>query len=440
MSIFNSFRLKLNGWKMRLNDWRERRRHARFHLHDERLVQQLSGRKRLPSWSQLKYLSEYLTNTERLILRATLGVLIVAVASLLLNLYWINSQAIPKVGDSYTEGLVGTPRYINPVFCSVNDVDADLSSLVFSGLLKYSNNGLIKDLASDYQISADQKTYTFKLRTDAFWHDGTKLTATDVVFTFNRIKEPKTRSPLYYNFNGVSVEKIDDATVKFTLTQPFAPFLESLTVGILPEHIWTNIAPENMLLAEYNLKPVGDGPYQFKSLTKDKDGNIKAFTVSRNARYYAGAPYINELSFKFIEDFNSAVEALNNKNVEGLSYLPKELRDRVINNRNLNFHVLQLPQYTAVFFNYEKSPILQDATIRKILTHATDKNKIVNEELNAEAQPIDGCVLPNTLGFCADTAKYPFDINYARQQLDKAGWKLSDYPATDNSTAPYPYP
>lgn len=442
MSIINKFSLKIQTWKFQLKTYWSQRKTRQFRMHDEHLVQRLTTKRRWPSLRQLKYLSEYLSGTERLILRVATGVMIVGFACLFLNLYWTHSTSVPKSGGTYTEGLVGSPRFINPLFASANDVDLDLTSLVFSGLLKYSNTGMAKDLATDYQISSDQKTYTFQLRQNATFHDGTKLTADDVLFTFNLIKDPKTKSPLSYNFTDVNVEKVNDYSIKFTLKNPFAPFLESLTVGILPQHIWKNIQPENLLLAEYNLKPIGSGPYEFKSLVKDKSGEILTYTLQKNTKYYLGAPYINELAFKFLTDFNAAVDALNNKNVEGISYLPKELRERVINNRNLNFHLLQMPQYTAVFFNYANNVVLQDVAIRKLLTHATDKEKIVNEILNAEAQILNGCVLPNMLGYCTDTALYPYNVDYARTQLDKAGWKLADYkPANaDSDDANYPYP
>jgi len=427
VSFFRKIGIQIQSFKFFIRNKLHDRQRKNFLAHDEKLVQKLSANKRIPSWQQFKYISEYLNKTERIIVRILTGIVIVSVACLLINVYWTHSAVLPKAGGTYTEGLVGAPRFINPLFSSSSDVDLDLAGLIYSGLLKYTNAGLVKDLASDYQISSDQKVYTFQLRQNVKWHDGENFNANDVLFTFNRINDQKSKTPLYFTFRGVSVEKVDDYTVRFILAEPFAPFLESLTVGILPEHIWSNIQPENMTMAEYNLKPVGTGAYKFKSLIKNKNGNIKSFNLARNDAYYETPGYIDELTFKFNQTFEQAVESLNNKSVEGISYLPKEIRGRIINNRNLNFNLLQLPQYTAAFFNYRNNPVLKDVAIRKLLSHDVNKEKIVNEILNAEAKIIDSPVLAGSLGFTEDFTKFPFNPEYAKAELEKAGWVLSDY-------------
>jgi peptide/nickel transport system substrate-binding protein len=442
--------------KLKFKESIARQKIKKFNAHDERLVQKLASNKKLPTWRQFTYVSNYLSSAEQLLVRILCGLACVSLIALGINLYLTNSSVKPALGGSYTEALVGAPRYINPLFAQANDVDLDLTSIIYSGLFKYTDRGMEKDLVESYQISDDQLTYTIKLRSDVLWHDGEKMSAEDIVFTFGRIMNNKSKTPLYYNFQGVTLNKVDNQTVAFVLKTPFAPFLESLTVGILPEHLWRNINPENMSLTDYNLKPIGSGPYKFLSLIKNKNGEIKSFKLKRNPDYYAGAPYIEELVFKFLENFEQAVETLNNKKVDGISYLPKEIRARVINNRNLNFNLLHLPQYTAVFFNYDNSPILKDLLIRKVLSHAVNKEKIVNEIFNAEAQIIDNGVLPGSLGYNPNTVKYPYNVQHAKDELDKAGWKLTEYKLPEKptnekdkekieSTAPvneeiYPYP
>jgi peptide/nickel transport system substrate-binding protein len=122
----------------------------------------------------------------------------------------------------------------------------------------------------------------------------------------------------------VFVEKIDDYTVKFTLNEPYAPFLDVLTVGIIPEHIWNNVPSSYFSLAEYNIKPIGSGPYKFNTLTKDKSGTIKSLTLEHFDKYHNLKPLIQKLSFKFYPDFDTAVDALINKNVQGISKLPRK--------------------------------------------------------------------------------------------------------------------
>jgi peptide/nickel transport system substrate-binding protein len=427
MSSLKNVWIKLKNLQFKIIKKNAQNKQRRFFNHDEKLVQQVVAKNRLPKANQIKFISKYLSKIEKIVIRIASGILLITLASLLINVYWNSSEHTAKAGGSYTEGLIGSPRYINPLFASANDTDLDISSLIFSGLMKYDQNGLVSDLAESYEISEDQLQYSFKLKQNVYWHDGDKLDSEDVVFTFSRINTKESKSPLYFNFKGVTIEKIDEYTVKFILAQPFAPFLESLTVGIIPSHIWKDIPTENMTLAELNLKPIGCGPYSFDSLLKNKSGEIKSFKLVVNENYYEGPAYIEELEFKFFSSFDQAVEALNNKNIEGISYLPKEFRERVINNRNLNFNLLNLPQYTSIFFNYAEHPILKDSKVRKILSHATNKEKIVNDILNAEAQILHSPILPNTLGYTSDITLYPYNIDHAKSALKDAGWELAHY-------------
>lgn len=438
MSFLQNVRLKFQAKKYDAAQRVAQDRIRKMHEHDSALVQKLVAKKTLPSFQQWRFLSKYLSRTEKLVLRILTGIVLVCLLALGVNVYFNYSEAVPVAGGSYTEGLVGSPRHINPMFSQSNDADMDIASLVYSGLLKFTQTGFEPDLAESYTISEDQKIYTFKLRQDVYWHDGEKFDADDVIFTFGRIANPLTKTTLYYNFKGATFEKVDQYTVKIILAEAFAPFIESLSVGILPEHLWQDIQPENTALADYNLKPVGTGPYKFKSLLKNKQGEIKSLNLERNAGYYAKTAYIENLTFKFHGTIEEAIEAMNNKNIEGLAYLPKELRERIINNRNLNFHLLQLPQYTAVFFNSNESPVLKDVQIRKLLSHSVNKEKIVNEILNAEAQIIDSCILPGSLGYNPDIAKFPYNIEYVKAELEKAGWTLADYKQETPSTAPTP--
>jgi peptide/nickel transport system substrate-binding protein len=395
---------------------------------DEKLVQSLA-KKKIPSLRQIKHIGKLLSVKERFLIKVFSAIIVIAVIFIGVNSYFNLTSTKPTIGGEYTEGLVGSPQFINPVLAQTNDVDLDITSLVFNGLIKYDpDQGLVTDLARGYQISEDQKIYTFELRDNVYWHDGTKLSADDIIFTFDRIKDTNTKSPLYFNFKGVSIEKIDDKTVRFILEEPFAPFLESLMTGILPAHIWNNVPAQNMNLSEYNLKPIGSGPYQFKSLTKDnKTGQIRSYQLERNDNYYTESAKIEKINFKFYASFDEAIDALNNKNIQAISFLPHEKIDQVLSERSLNFHLLNLPQYTALFFNKNNNSILKSIKIRKIISHAIDKDKIIKDILQAQAQRIDGPLLPGQLGYTDDFPKYPFDIDHAKKELENMGWKLADY-------------
>jgi peptide/nickel transport system substrate-binding protein len=141
---------------------------------------------------------------------------------------------VPKNGGTITEGIIGTPTLINPVIAN-SDADKDLTALIYSGLMRRDSQGnLIPDLAVSLPtISENNKEYTFTLRDDAKFHNGKKLTADDVLFTIEKIKDPTIKSPQKSRWDGVSVAKIDEHTIVFTTTEPYSSFLNNTTLGII---------------------------------------------------------------------------------------------------------------------------------------------------------------------------------------------------------------
>lgn len=350
---------------------------------------------------------------------------------IILNLFWLGGNFIkdhlkiaPIFGGQYTEGLIGNPIHINPLYVSLNDVDNDISRLLYSSLFKYNESGeTVKDLVQDYQVSADEKKYTFKIRDDARWSNGEKIMADDIVFTFEAIKNPAYNSPLRASFTGVQISKVGEQTVSFTLSEKYAPFLDLLTFGIMPESVWGQISPESASLAAPNLKPIGSGPYQFKSLIKDSNGNIKSYTLSVNKNYYGSRPYLKEIVFKFYVDSAEALRALNDNNVDGLSVLAKEDRDGLIARNSLNFYKLSLPRFKAVFFNQEKNVFLKDVKIRQALSFATPRQEIIEKVLGNEASPVYGPIMENNFAYNSEIEKYDFDLAKAASLLESAGFK-----------------
>ncbi|MEK7665286.1 MAG: ABC transporter substrate-binding protein, partial [Patescibacteria group bacterium] len=196
----------------------------------------------MPSWEQWKHVPHLLTATERLIGRIALVLVIVSSLTLIGRYLLLNQTIVPAVGGEYTEGLIGMPQFVNPLYAVTSDVDNDLTRLVFSGLMKYEPGvGLVGDLAESYDLSDDGKTYTFVLRDGARWHDGNPVRIADIIATFSMMQSPEYKSPLSVTFSDISIEQVDERTVQFMLTEPFAPFLSALTVGIMPSHIWATI-------------------------------------------------------------------------------------------------------------------------------------------------------------------------------------------------------
>ncbi len=304
----------------------------------------------LPSWRQMCYWRQFLSRPEKIIINVCLALILVTSLGWLGGFVVGHMEMTPKTGGEYTEALIGQPKYINPIFANTNDVDADLSALLYTGLVRFgSNDKILPDLASNFTISADKKTYTFSLRHDVKWSDGEKFTADDVIFTIETIQNPEVGSPLISAFAGVTLEKIDDFTVSLTLKEPFAPFLTTLTTGIIPEHIWGEISPVNLKLAKNNLQPVGTGPFVFSKLVKDETGNIQSYTLTYNDKFYRPFAYLKTLTFKFYTDYNQAADALHSQIVSALSFVPRDYQAKIAS-KNIGIYPLRLPQYTALFF------------------------------------------------------------------------------------------
>ncbi len=376
----------------------------------------------VPNWSQFKYLGSFLTKIEKIIINVSLAVLFLAVISWGTLWFFKNMTLVAANGGEYSEALIGQPKYINPLFTSANAVDADLASLIYSGLFQFNNQQkLLPDLASDYSVSSDGKIYDINLRKDVKWSDGEPFSAEDILYTFETIADPEVGSPLLAAFQSVQVEKTGDYSVRFTLKDPFAPFLSSLTVGILPQHIWANIPPAAVRLAKTNLQPIGSGPWKFSKLTKDSSGNIQNYTLERNDGYYKNTPYLKTLTFKFYTDQTQAASALKSQDVMAISFLPNDLANKIAG-KNFELYKFQLPQYTALFFNQDAAPILRDSDMRLALNLAIDKNEILTQALASEGEIINSPILKDDKGYNPAVAFPTFDPEKANQLLDK-NWK-----------------
>lgn len=392
---------------------------------DELLVESLNS-KRLPSWKQIKYLPRFLSQKEKNVMRAAVIIMLACLGLMAYVFLKDNLTEKPANGGAYAENIVGFPQSINPLYALPNEVDRDLVKLVFAGLVRINNNGeMLPDLAKEWFIEETKTKYTFKLKDDIFWNDDEKFDSEDVIFTIEAIQNPAYQSPLRANWTGIKAEALDENTVQFTLPSPYDGFLENLTVGILPAHLWLDIMPENANLAELNLKPVGLGPFQFASFIKDKQGYIKSYTLVPNDHYHLKKPYIQEITFKFQPTFESAVDSLKNRNADGLSYLPWNLKEFLESRKDLNYYSIALPQYAAIFLNQGKNPALTDKRVRQALNMAIKKNKIIEDVLGKEGTLINGPLTPGMPGY-EENAPDQFNIDEAKKLLAEAGWQKKE--------------
>lgn len=346
-------------------------------------------------------------------------------SSLLLfsTIYLKYTEIRPAKGGVFFEGMVGQPRFINPVYASASDVDRDLVEFIFSGLMKYGKDGqIIPDLAEHYEIKEDGKVYEVYLKENVFWSDGARVSADDVIFTIETLQNSGYKSPVIVNWLGVRVEKISDSGVRFILRNPYGPFLENLTQKIIPHHIWKDISQENFSLAIYNLKPIGSGPYRLKNLEQDKQGKIVSLDLVRNQRYFGKAPYLSQISFRFYKDEQELIKAYRRGKVKGFS-LGSLANSNLVNGiNNLNQYSLYLPRYFAVFFNGENSKLLTDPNIRRALDYGTNKHEIIEKVLLNQGKVVNSPIVPDIYGFSPPSKIYQFDQKTAEALLDKAGF------------------
>ncbi len=376
---------------------------------DKKLVYNLSARK-IPSGGQLKHLNKFLNPREFLIIKICLLVIVLNLVYLGFGFVQKHLQYLPLAGGEYIEGVVGYPRTINPLYAVNRDVDSDLSSLVYSSLFRYDQYGhLVNDLAASLNISPDSKEYLVKIKDGVKWHNGGRLTADDVLFTFNLIQNPDYHSPLRQNLAGISAEKIDGTTIKFKLSEPYAPFPELLTFGILPKNLWGDISPSAAVLSDLNLKPIGSGPFKFKSLVKNSSGDLKDYYLVANDDYYGQTPYLKTIDFKFFVDYNEAIKALNDNQIFGLSYLPFDYRKSLLAKDSLHLHELIQPQIVSIFFNSDKNKALADKNLRVALASALDKDQIINDVFAGSYQRADGPLLSENWAYNDLVTKYNYD-------------------------------
>lgn len=405
----------------------------RFKKHPENRARNLTMRqvfsvtktKSVPSWKQWKQLPNVLSQTEKHVVGGAVIAIIFCVFILLGGYVTSHRIDIPTIGGEYTEGVIGEPQFVNPLYATNSDVDRDLSRLVYSGLVSWTpEEGFIPDLAESIQISEDGMTYTFNIKENATFHNGEQVRARDVVFTINAIQNPAYRSPLIDRFYNVTVQEENEKTVSFILKEPFAPFLGYLTVGILPANVWAEILPQNVPLAALNLQPVGSGPYQFASFSKDKKGSIRSYSLKRNDHYYLPSAFIDKLTFKFYPDILALQEGLKNKNIEGTGVVGFKGKTDVLQNKNIQFFQPLLPKETVLYVNQD-IPVLADLTIRSSIASSINKQALIDSIYQTGALVIHGPLLKGILGY-DENMTIAYDPQKASSDLTEAGYTLKE--------------
>jgi peptide/nickel transport system substrate-binding protein len=384
--------------------------------------------------SILEYMRKF-SSTEKVIFGILVILATISAITMALNVSDNFMVRIPAYGGELREGMVGLPRTINPVL-AITDVDKDISSIVYSGLMKYENGEVVPDIAQSYTISNDGLVYDFKIRPDIYFQDSTQLTADDIEFTIEKIQEPNIKSPRHADWANITIKKVSSSEIQFILKQAYSPFLTNTTVGILPKHIWGSVSNDQFIFSQYNIEPIGTGPYKISSIARDSGGIPTNYNLKTWGKYYSKKPYISSILAIFYSDMDKALTALDANNIDSLSALPTAAAARLANDSAEAYKIIStsMPRVFGVFFNQNQSAVIADKTIRQALEMSLNRDEIIQKVLNGYGEAING-PLPRGLqdivskdadGTSTDLTKIDNDsgnLAGAQALLVKNGWK-----------------
>lgn len=303
----------------------------------------------------------------------------------------------------------GEPDTLNPVL----GFGVDGASLIFDGLVaRDGQNRLVPGLAAGLPaVSADGRTVTARLRPGVTFHDGTPLTAEDVAFTYRSVLDPTVDSVLRSDLDMLTkVEAVDASTVVFTLEYAYAPFLQRLTLGIVPAEA---LAGQDVNKAPFNRQPVGTGPYKVTSWTPGD-----RLVLAANDTYWAGKPANRGVIVAFVADDNVRAQRARAGEFDAAELAPKLATEFT------GFSVQRVPSadYRGVMLPFGR-PVTGDTAIRQALNVAVDRGAMVRGVLAGAGEPAFGPVPPaSPYAEKSVTGSTGADLAEARQLLDAAGW------------------
>ncbi|MDQ2973554.1 MAG: peptide ABC transporter substrate-binding protein [bacterium] len=337
-----------------------------------------------------------------------------------LGRYYLQLQ--PVQGGTYREGVLGSYTNANPIYAT-SVADSSISALIFSGLLSYNtDNVLVPSLAESWSVDDAGKVYTVKIRNNLKWHDGQQFTIEDVLYTFETIQDADARSPLFRNWQGVSVTSTDPSTVVFSLSSALSGFEYSLTTGIIPKHLLSEIEPAQLRSANFNtIKPVGTGPFKMSSVDvsgNSVDNRQEIISLSRYDNFHLGAPELENYVLRVFRNGSQLLQAFDNRELNAAIGLSST--DIDVNQDSLV--VYNIPQLSAVMlFMNNSSPFLSDVKVRQALVQSTNVPEILRS-IGYPLIQVDQPFLRGQVGYDKSYAQYGYDLGAANKLLDEAGW------------------
>ncbi|WP_159102364.1 peptide-binding protein [Caldalkalibacillus mannanilyticus] len=328
----------------------------------------------------------------------------------------------PKYGGTLIFGTASNPTLFTPNFAS--DMPSRvIANRIFSGLITMDHEfNPVGDLAERWEYSEDGTIWTFYLKENVKWHDGETFTADDVVFSYSIPMHEDYSGPYSWPYQKiVAVNKVDDYTVEFILEEPYAPFLAiSAQTGIVPKHILEDIPIAEIGKHEFGTKkPIGTGPFKFEEW---REGEYVALTAFED--YYQGRPYIDNIVFKIVQDTNTLMAQVMSGDIHFAGVTPSYI-DTVTQLENKGQIVLLSgPTNSWEYIGYNlRNPLFQDKNVRAALTHAIDKEAIVQTVVNGRGAVAHGPGSPANWAFNPNLPSFEYHPEKTKQLLHEAGWK-----------------
>lgn len=362
--------------------------------------------------------------SDRFVLRLMFFSIVASGIYLILTLNNHYSVIVPTSGGSLVEGIIGTPRFLNPAL-ALTRADQDTTALIYSGLMKIDPNGdLVNDLAESVTVSEDGLTYNIKVKKDQSFHDNTPLTAKDVAFTIELIKNPELRSPQRGNWNEVTVEQVNEYELNIVLKEPYAPFIENFTLGIMPAHLWSNLPVEQLPFSKYNTEPIGSGVFSIDNIHRSEFGLIDGYTLKPTQSNEAIK--LEKIDLKYFQNEEDLVEAFANKEINASVFLPANAIND-FEDENIQVISEPIPRIFGIFFNQNRSSALRDPAVREALNVSIDRNRIIEEVLGGYGVPTSKAVLVDKSELESSDANLnnssTSSLSLAHDILVKGGWK-----------------
>lgn len=337
----------------------------------------------------------------------------------------IEATPSPIAGGVYTEALVGEFMRLNPFLDIYNQPDHDVDQLIFSSLVQFDSRGIPQaELAESWGVSRDGTIYNFSLRTDIEWHDGEIFDASDVMVTIDLLKSQHQLIPedLQNFWEEVEVVVLSDSQLQFLLPEPFAPFLDYLTFGILPEHIFAGLGLDEIVDHPFNLAPIGTGPFKFNRFLVEND-QIVGVVLEAFEDYYLERPYLDEINFRYYPTSEEALAAYERGEVEGFGDVKSAILADVLGQPGLSIYTARKPLLTMVYLNLDNPQVdfLQTPDFRIALMASINGDRIIANIYNGQAIPAQGPIMPGIWAHYSDLETVAYDPNRAKNLFESTG-------------------